>query len=98
MSETLPSDELVQKARGLGLPDHFYNYLELKENESDNDERFPWEKSDSSSPSEKGEPEKSKEEPKTNIPKPVFGASSGGSFNFGAKRWYLFLLLYKRKF
>ena len=98
MSETLPSDELVQKARGLGLPDHFYNYLELKENESDNDERFPWEKSDSSSPSEKGEPEKSVEEPKTNIPKPVFGASSGGSFNFGAKRWYLFILFYKQKF
>ena len=26
VSETLPSDGLVQKARGLGLPDHFQNY------------------------------------------------------------------------
>ena len=42
VSETLPSDELVQKARGLGLPDHFYNYLELADEEKD--DNFPWEK------------------------------------------------------
>ena len=76
VSETLPSDELVQKARGLGLPDHFYNYLELADEEKD--DKFPWEKEE-----EKKETPPVVEE-KT-IPKPVFGASTGGAFNFGAK-------------
>ena len=77
VSETLPSDELVQKARGLGLPDHFYNYLELADEEKD--DKFPWEKEEE----EKKETTPVVEE-KT-IPKPVFGASTGGAFNFGAK-------------
>ena len=43
VSETKPSDDLVQKARDLGLPDTFYNYLLLSDNSEDS-ETFPWER------------------------------------------------------
>lgn len=78
----------MQKARGLGLPDHFYNYLELADN-GDEDDKFPWEEENekSATPTPTPPPPTAQVKP-SGIPKPIFGSggsSSGGAFNFGAK-------------
>ena len=85
VSDTLPSDELVAKARGLGLPDTFYNYLLLSDNSEDS-ETFPWERegAEDAETEDKKTNEVSTEE-KKEMPKPTFGSGSGGAFNFGAK-------------
>ena len=88
---------MVQKARSLGLPDTFYNYLLLSDNSEDS-ETFPWERNEEEEENEgKGadetedrQEETEEEQPdvkpdKNGIPKPQFGQAFSGSFNFGTK-------------
>ena len=92
VSGNLPDDELVRKAKELGLPANFYNYLETPEVAEN--EKFPWEESDSSAPPKITQVEVTKSEaPKSGFsfnfggtggsPKTSFGAVAGQSNGFG---------------
>ena len=71
MSGSLPDDELVRKAKELGLPATFYNYLETPEVPIC--ETFPWEEQGVAAPPQITQVEVTKTEP----------AKTGFSFNFG---------------
>ena len=72
VSSNLPDAELVKKAKELGLPATFYNYLECPELDSDG-ETFPWERKEIKV--ESGQTEEREEQ------KPAPG---GFSFGFGS--------------
>lgn len=78
----MPDVELVKRAKQLGLPENFYNYLDTPEPESDG-ETFPWERVGSTMPVPVIEAEKPVEEEKkggfafnfnTNAGKSTFGS------------------------
>ena len=78
VSTRLPDDAaLVKKAKELGLPENFYNYLECPEPESDG-ETFPWERENGT------EPEPAAEKPEAPAEPDVKPASTGFSFNFNS--------------
>jgi len=72
----------VKKAKELGLPENFYNYLECPEPESDG-ETFPWERKNGALPEPVAEKPVPTEKPIPTEPD-VKPATTGFSFNFNS--------------